>query len=537
MRTMKKIFAILSVVAVLGLTGCGKDFLNTEPTNAVSGTLIFSDADNALSAVNGVYRLCNLAGWGSGWTHENGGLPSVILTMDLKAEDHLMDAQGSGWFYEDYRYGTFADYTITAGHQYQFWNMFYTIISNTNYILDHKDMEGTPDAVNYVLGQAFAMRSECYAWLIQIYQQNGGAAGSASRSLPGVPIYTGPTVAGSPGAPRGTVQNVYDQMNADIDSAIARLSATNIKQMHKSHIDLAVAYGLKARHALIEQDFPTALAAAESALALNNAIGSAADIAQINDVSKTNVLWGIAIQTDQALGNASVYSHMDADCKSTYSKARHLIVKWLYDQIPVGDARLDWWTPSTYAGTEGTPGTANGSQKACVQKKLVFKNAASNTGDHILLRTEELYLMAAEAACETEDYTKARTYLGALGSERAGAAAYAARLATFTDSKTLTFDATAPDTYVAPVTLMDEIMLQRRIELWGEWPRIFDIQRRGLAFDRTNGGNHASNRIYKNLTTKVASANFILWIPQAEFDGNENMNAATDQNPEQGPGK
>lgn len=529
---MKKIFAILSVIAVLGLSGCDKGFLDTDPTDRVSGTLIFSNAENALSAVNGLYRLCNLAGWGSSWTHENGGLPSVILTMDLKAEDHIMDSQGSGWFYEDYRYGTFADYSNTAGHQYQFWNMFYTIISNANYILDNKEMEGTSSAINYAIGQAFAMRAYCYSWLIQIYQQNGGAAGSAQRDLPGVPIYTGPTVAGSPGAGRGTVQNVYDQINADIDSAIARLAATDIKQMHKSHIDLAAAYGLKARFALIEQDFPTALAAAESCLALKNHVGTASDIAQINDVSKNNVLWGIAIQTDQALGNASVYSHMDADCKGTYSKARHLIVKWLYNQIPAGDARLAWWTGDIPEASWGEAGTANGSTRSFCQKKLVFKNAATSTGDHILLRTEEVYLTAAEAACRTNDYTKARQYLGALEDARIGAAASAARLASYTDSNTL-----GTDTFAAPASLLDEIILQRRIELWGEWPRIFDIQRLGLAFDRTGGLNHEPKYILKELTSKVASANFILWIPQAEFDGNENMNAATDQNPEQGEGK
>ena len=523
---MKKIFAILSVVAALSLTGCANDFLDTDPTDRVSGTLVFSNAENALSAMNGLYRELNLYGWGSSWAHENGGLPAYILVMDLKAEDHLMDGSGSGWFYYDFVYDTFGDYTGTAGHQHQIWNFLYTLICGTNYILDYKEMDGTADDVNYVVGQAFALRSFCYMWLIQAYQQNGGAANSATRSLPGVPLYTEPTVAGSAGKGRGTVQDVYDQANADIDSAIARLGATNVAKKHPSHIDLAVAYAFKARHALVQQDYTTALAAAEEAMK-GQQLGGASDIAHINNADAKNVMWGLKVQTDQAIGNADIYTHMDADCLSTYSKARHLIVKKLYDMIPATDVRKAWWTAEIPEASWGTAGTATGSNRSWCQKKLVFTNAASSLGDHVFLRTEEVYLIAAEAACKLEDYTKARTYLGALGALRQDD--YATRLATFTDSNVLN-----ADTYAAPVTLMDEIQFQRRVELWGENPRIFDILRLGLCFDRANGGNFTSKQYCTAYTSKVASANFILWIPRSEFDGNENMDEATDQNTEQG---
>ena len=89
----------------------------------------------------------------------------------------------------------------------------------------------------------------------------------------------------------------------------------------------------------------------------------------------------------------------------------------------------------------------------------------------------------------------------------------------------------------APVrrTLMDEIFFQRRVELWSENPRLFDLQRRGLCFNRAwDGTNHPST--CTAYTSVPGSANFILWIPQAEFDGNENMSADTDQNPKQGRG-
>lgn len=521
---MKKIFAIISVLALLFVSGCSKEFLDTDPTDRVSGTAIFSDAENAMAAVNGLIRLLYVGGWGSSWGAENGGLPAYILVQDLKGEDHVMDGQGSGWFYYDYAYDTFGDWTGNAGHQYQMWNFFYTLISNANYILANEEMEGNADYKNYVLGQAYAIRSFCYMWLVQTYQQNGALNG---MSLPGVPIYTEPTVAGSEGKGRGTVQDVYNQANADIDAAISHLSQSSLGQLHKSHISLAVAYGIKARHALVQQDYATALSAAELALA-GQQMGTWDDIKVVNDVNKRNVMWGLAIQTDQAMGNYDIYNHMDADCKSTYSKARHLISNWLYDQIPSTDVRKGWFTAPLPSDQWGTPGTAEGSRRSWCQKKLVYIDAGASTGDHILMRTEEMYLIAAEAACEQGNYAKAREYVAAVGSLRDSD--YAARLASKQDSKELNVN-----TVAVPRTLMDEIFFQRRVELWSEVPRLFDLQRRGLCFNRAwEGTNHPAT--CTAFTSIPGSANFILWIPQAEFDGNENMSADADQNPKQGRG-
>ncbi|MBP5337183.1 MAG: RagB/SusD family nutrient uptake outer membrane protein [Bacteroidales bacterium] len=522
---MKKIFAILSVLALVSFAGCKKDYLETSPTNRVAGPTIFSSAENAMTAVNGMFRLLYTGDWGSAWEAENGGLPAYILVQDLKGEDHVMDGSGSGWYFYDYAFDTFGDWTGNAGHQYQMWNFFYTLISNANYILASQDtMEGDEDYKNYAIGQAYALRSFCYMWLVQTYQQNGAISGT---TLPGVPLYTEPTVAGSEGKGRGTVADVYKQANDDIDAAISFLSKSKLGQLHKSHISLAVAYGLKARHALVQHDYATALSAAEAAMA-GQKLGTWDDIKNVNNIGKQNVMWGLAIQTDQAIGNWDIYNHMDADCKSTYSKARHLISNWLYDEIPDTDVRKGWWTAPLPDSEWGVPGTGNGSKRSWCQTKLVYIDAASSTGDHILMRTEEMYLIAAEAACENGDFAKARQYVSAVGSLRDSE--YADRLADMSDDKTLN-----PNTTGTISTLMDEIFFQRRVELWSETPRLFDLQRRGLAYNRAwNGTNHT--RTCTDYTTKPASANFILWIPQAEFDGNENMDVDKDQNPKQGKG-
>ncbi|MFA5642470.1 MAG: RagB/SusD family nutrient uptake outer membrane protein [Bacteroidales bacterium] len=516
---MKKIFLLFTLVGLFTFSGCS-DMLDTDPTNKVSGTAIFSDAQNSLSAINGMYRLMYTGGWGGGWEAENGGLPAFNLVFDLMGEDHVMDGSGSGWYWYDYGFDTWGDYTHTSGHQYHMWNFFYTLLANANYIIAQEgNIPGDENIANYVVGQAYAIRSFAYMYLVQSYSQSG------DPSKPGVPLYFEPTIAGSVGNGRGTVQQVYDQANDDIDKAITLLEASSQTQMHKSHIDKYVAYGLKARHAMVQKDYPTALTYAGKAMESPSTVAPFSDVRHVNDISKRNVLWGLGIQTDQAIGNWSIYAHMDADSKGTYSKARHLISSWLYNNIPNTDLRKNWWTEPIPESMWGEPGSTNGSYRSWCQTKLVYLDVSASTGDYILMREEEMVLIAAEAACHLERFPEARQYISMLGTERD--TDYSTRVASFTDSKIYN-----TNTNGSLETLMDEILFQRRVELWSEVPRVHDLQRLGLGYDRDYPStNHTILLSSKN--TDAYSPAFILWIPQKEFDGNENMDATTDQNPKQ----
>ena len=83
-------------------------------------------------------------------------------------------------------------------------------------------------------------------------------------------------------------------------------------------------------------------------------------------------------------------------------------------------------------------------------------------------------------------------------------------------------------------SLLEEILLQRRIELWGEDGRIYTIRRLHQGFERTEANGWPSGLL---IPTHAAAAKdpasylWVLTIPQAEFDGNENMDASRDQNP------
>ena len=259
-----------------------------------------------------------------------------------------------------------------------------------------------PDLANYLFGQAYAMRAYCYLWLVQNYQQN-------DPSLPGVPIYTEPTTPESEGKGRGTVQDVYDRINEDINTAISYLENSSVQQQHPSHIDKYVAYGIKARAMMVQHNYKEAVTAAKEALKKPGvAIVPFDQTITVNNVSNGNVMWGLEIQTDQNMSIYNIYSHLDADGGSYAEDVRHRISSWLYDQIPATDSRRAWWTDPAEVDEESELASY---RYPHTQHKLVYQNVTTGTGDFILMRMEEMALIVAEAACHDKDYTTAREYV------------------------------------------------------------------------------------------------------------------------------
>jgi len=80
--------------------------------------------------------------------------------------------------------------------------------------------------------------------------------------------------------------------------------------------------------------------------------------------------------------------------------------------------------------------------------------------------------------------------------------------------------------------LISEILLQRRIELWGEGFSLIDIKRIKLGLNRPTGpGNHGSPNFDPSVYILPAGdPKFLMRIPQKELDNNPALTPA-DQNP------
>lgn len=510
---MNKIFkyALLGAV-VLGLSACSEDQLNTTPTDSMSGETLLADATNALVPLNGIYRSMYTPGWTTtGNIAQTFGISAYNLMAEVMGDDMIMGAMGSGWFWYDAVYNMKSFYTRSTFRSYDLWKAYYTWIANANYIIAAQStMAGDAKAVDYVMGQAYAIRAYSYFMLEQSFARNY----ANHKTEPGVPLYTGPTFTSTTGQPRATNQEVYDQINSDINKAVELLQGTS--QQDVSHIGYAVALGLKARIALTEQDWTTAADAAVKAIAASGKeILPVKDFAGMNSVKANNVMWGAKIVTDQAGKYASLFAMMDT-AVSYGKKAPKQINLDLYNHMSKTDTRRAWWDPNS-------PYTTG----AYEQDKFHFSNATTWEGDYVWMRVEEMYLIAAEAYCHAGDDAQARQYLSALMAKRDpnfDASQYSG-----SSLPTLTSD---QFTGAYAHSLLNEIILQRRIELWGEAGRIYDIRRLEQGFRRTSAQGFPTGEL---LTTRPTdnpeSYMWVLTIPQAEFDGNANMNASTDQNP------
>lgn len=505
---MKKLFKYMFVgtLACGMLASCAEDSLETSPTTAMSGTSLMANGNAALVPLNGIYRSMYTAGWSTGSnTHQCFGISAYNLMADVMGEDMVMGASGSGWFWYDCIYNVKARYTSTGWRSYDLWNAYYTWISNANYILAAEEtMEGSTEERGYALGQAYAIRAYSYYMLAQSFARTY----KGHESEPCCPIYKEPTTADTEGQPRSTVQDVYDLIVSDMDKALEYLEGTSRK--HISHIGYEVALGLRARIALTMEDWATASSSAQKAIAASGCeILPVKDFMGVNDADAENVMWAADIIADQSGMYASFFSHMSTGV-SYGSSARKLINKELYAKMSPTDTRLAWWDPTDSKGYQ--------------QKKFEFSDLQTWLADYIWMRVEEMYLIVAEAECRqgADHEATAKEYLMALMEERDPA--YSCDNLTGTEMGKLTNEWTG--------SLLEAITIQRRIELWGEAGRVYDIRRYKQGFRRTEAqGWPAAALLAGRPTENPENWMWVLTIPQAEFDGNANMDGSKDQNP------
>lgn len=507
---MKKLFKYM-FVGLMGcatLSSCLDDALETAPTDSMSGSGLLANANAALVPLNGIYRSMYTAGWStSNNFHQCFGISAYNLMADVMGEDLIMNDMGSGWFWYDALYQVKDMYSSTAWRSYDLWNAYYTWVSNANYILAAAEtMEGAQADVNYVIGQAYAIRAYSYFMLAQSFARTY----KGHESDPCCPIYTEPTVAGTQGNPRSSVEDVYKQIVSDITKAVELLNGTTRK--HISHIDYSVALALQARIALVMEDWATAKTAAHAAITASGCrVLAPSQFAGLNSTQAANVMWGAEVIADQSGMYACLFTHMDADAGKYGATARKQINKELYDKMSPIDERRNWWNPDD----------ENNGKGGYQQEKFKFSDIQTWMGDYIWMRVEEMYLTAAEAECR-------------LGEEAAAIEDLTAVMASRVPDYTCTKTGTALGALTSDETgsLLEEIITQRRIELWGEFGRIYDIRRLKQGFRRTEAMGWPTSTLLANRPTNDPECYmWVLTIPQTEFDGNANMTLESDQNP------
>lgn len=509
---------ISAILACLAISSCRLDF---DPTDSGSSDELLSSASTAVSIIDGIYNSMWTAGWStSGNSHQCFGISAYNIALESMGDDFIMQSMGNGWFWYDHCYNIKDYYSSSSFRSYDVWNANYSWIANANYVIGAEEtMDGSSEDKAYVLGSAYAIRGLCYLNLCNWYARPPYSAlqNKYRWSDPAVPIYTNPTYKDFTGAPRSDLRTVFDQINSDLDRAVELLDAGSGSRLagDKSHINLYVALGFKVRAALAAGDWDTALSCSERIIGSGlYQVGERNELLNgMNSLSLKNVMWGAGItNTEQAGGYASFFSHMDNTNGAYAQAAPKLISSSLYKMMPADDIRRAWWDPEN-------------PESPYVSNKFSFSNVAAWLGDYIYMRVEEFYFDAAEAALRKGDRAKAVKYLNEVMQKRSES--YNAENYSGTLLGALTNSLTG--------SLLENILIQKRVELWGEFGRVTDVRRLGQGIERRSSDGFADDCLTTMARNGIDLTNpetydWVMTIPQDEINNNPNINEG-DQNP------
>jgi hypothetical protein len=346
------------------------------------------------------------------------------------------------------------------------------------------------DTEKYMLGQSYTLRAYCYFWLINMYQQPY----QWNKDKPGIPLYTEDAVI----LQRGTVADVYKQILSDIDTGYKYLKGMGIR--NKAELNEFAAAAIYANILSFVNDYPNqwkeVAKYAEIATQGGTLMNEEELLSGLNDLRLSEVLWGADINNVNNTFYASFMSHMDPFAPGYGGEvgAYKMIASDLYNKIPDNDSRKKWFGVKL---NEKDPLYQYGKY---VQRKFMDVSTVGTgdvfSSDYIYLRTGEMYFVAAEALFMAGDEAGAKQQL----------------------QKVMETRIPGYTTKATGSALLDEIKLQKRIEMWGEGRRFFDMKRRAEALDRTKSDNHRDDVIK---TMDANERRMIYMIPDKEINANK----------------
>ncbi|ARV16687.1 RagB/SusD family nutrient uptake outer membrane protein [Polaribacter sp. SA4-12] len=478
---------VLTLAVFTTLFSCGDEFLDKSPTAFInlndageSGALNPEILDATL---NGIYSMMINSGTGGTTSHEDFGQKGYDIFNDFLSGDMALTQNNYN------RYGDFVNLLATVDYtdldNYTPWRYYYRVIRSSNLViksLGGNDVVPATDGVGYSLGQAKALRAYAYFYLTQMY------AASYDATATVLPIYTD---SDDPVQAQATMQEVYDLMIDDLSSAITLLNG--FTRTNKTNINADVAKGLLAYVYAAKGDSASNLLAkglAEQVIASGYPLMTSSEaVGGFNNVATPGWIWGFDITLANGLDLISWWGQMDVFTYSyQWAGDKKGIDDALYAQIKTNDIRKSQFD------------VANG-----LQPRGKFYNAARVIGgqrniedDYIYMRVAEMYLLSAEMSAKEGLDADAKTRLTDLLSKR------------FTDA--------ADYAYVSGLAgngLIKEVLLQTRIELWGEGKSYLSMKRNKSTI--TRGSNHV---FHAGESIPYSDERLTFEIPRAEVQNN-----------------
>lgn len=508
---MNIIYRYLTFIAIgaLVLTTSCSDELDLQPSGTVSQSQITELAESDPEAlalviepmIAGMYgHLVTYNSMGrSSVRHDDHGLKSILHIADIMGEDMVQTSSSYSWYYSDYLLELRdKDYL----HPLFVWQYLYRSVKLANDILIQIPEDTEDTSLKAYRGQALATRAYSYHYLVQFFQKTY----IGHEDAPAVPLVT--EVVNEEGYPRATMRAVYEQMVNDLTSAVSALEGYS--RPSKGFIDQSVAYGFLARVYLSMEEWELAADAANKARNNYTLMTSDEYLDGFKYISNREWMFGSIVNADLDIVQSGIVNHPSFISSFSYGYAsitgmHKAIDRRLYDHMSDTDARK--YAYQAPDGSTFPDGGYNGvTLPAYVNGKFgASDDGADNTQDLVYMRASEMLLIEAEARAELDQTSQAVGLLEELMAER------------------------DPNYTVPSTDLLEEIRLQRRIELWGEIGiALFDIKRLKQGINRDYpGSNHPDDA---KLVVPAEDWLFTYMLPSSEIDNNMDIQPG-DNNP------
>lgn len=528
---------LVAGVCMTSFTGCMEQ---TEPTNIATEGQIQNSPSSAESFLMAMPSFLNTV-YSNGW-HFPFGYGACIYIRDLMTGDLLQSSQN---YTIHFKYWAQDKYQGDGYVFSQFVNTYYyqQVLACNNMIGAVNPDNATDQQLGY-LGAGLAFRAMCYLDMARMYEflpndkvSSINAEGNDVKGLT-VPIVTAEmNQADALNNPRATHEEMFNFIESDLDKAeqyIVNLTDTRSKVLP----DLACVYGLKARLYMWNENYEKAAEYARKAIntakvtpmteydCTNYKTG-------FNDISKW--MWGSQQTSENStvktgivnwtswLSNQTTYGYVGyGEANNDYNE----IDKRMYERISDTDFRkLEFKAPegSELADKviqipEATKKESDGTclvDRMPAYSSVKFRPNEGNISDpnigaasaYPLMRVEEMYFIEAEATAHTNP---------AKGKELVESFMKTYRDPNYTCNATSTDD------------VVEEIVFQKRVELWGEGQTFFDIKRLNYSVTRGYPGTNWYDLTRLNTNGRPAWMNLVL----LSSEGNNNQAVRGMNNPD-----
>ena len=534
MKKINKIFLYAGVaMGTAALTGCIDE---TYPMGSTATEEQVQQSPAATEALVMGIPAKSISLWSEDW-HSFFGIPAHMIVRDNLTGDYCQngDGIGYGWHFAYWAQNKAMDENKLKT---QFtWNYHYALLLSINQVVGAVDPANATDAQLGYRAAALGYRAMVYLDMARMYEflpndkftTNAEGADIVGLTVPWVTDKTTPAEAtNNPRVPHAEMSNL---ILADLDEAeqnIGFLPSTQGGTLP----DKACIYGLKARLYMWNEDYANAekyarLAIEASpvkpytearALSVTNGYNTASDFMWCGQqtAESRSVTSGI-INFVSWVSNQTLFGY------SGPGAALYICIdKKMYERISDTD-----WRKKQWLAPAGSPLRATATVPAVEGDNLLsyypdytslkFRPAEGNAEDHKTgaasavpyMRVEEMYFIEAEAAAH-QDVTRGQQLINQFMKQHRDPA----------------YNCTLGD----KDALVEEIVFQKRVELWGEGQTFFDIKRLNMSVTRGyEGTNWQDIQTRLNTNGRPAWTNFVMVVTEA--NNNEALKGKNNPDP------